>query len=78
MVTGIIAASLLAPFFLEVTPEVRSTYQSLGKSDMMTLFAYVEQYEVIGSDERRINGESTYRCAHNDWTHGGVGMRLSF
>jgi hypothetical protein len=47
-------------------------------SDMMTLFAYVEQYEVIGSDERRINGESTYRCAHNDWTHGGIGMRLSF
>lgn len=31
MVTGIIAASLLTPFFLEVTPEVRSTYQSLGK-----------------------------------------------
>ena len=31
MVTGIIAASLLTPFFLEVTPEVRSTYQSLGR-----------------------------------------------
>lgn len=31
MVSGLIAASLLTPFFVEVTPEIRSTYQSLGK-----------------------------------------------
>ena len=24
------------------------------------------------------NGASTYRCAHNDWTHGGIGLRLKF
>lgn len=47
-------------------------------SEMMSLFAYVEQYEVVGSDARRTNGLSSYRCAHNDWTHGGVGVRLSF
>ena len=29
--TGLFAALILAPFFFEVTPEVRSTYQSLGK-----------------------------------------------
>lgn len=28
---AILAAGVLSPFFLEVTPEVRSTYQSLGK-----------------------------------------------
>lgn len=47
-------------------------------SEMMSLFAYVEQYEVVGSDARKTNGLSSYKCAHNDWTHGGVGVRLSF
>ena len=41
-------------------------------------FAYVEQYDVVGGDKRRTNGASTYRCAHNDWTHGCVGIRLKF
>ena len=29
--TALLAASLLSPFFVELTPEVRTTYQSLGK-----------------------------------------------
>lgn len=44
----------------------------------VSAFAYVEQYEVVGGEARRANGNSTYRCAHNDWTHGGVGLRLKF
>ena len=28
---GLLAAGVLSPFFLDVSPEVRSTYQSLGK-----------------------------------------------
>jgi len=43
-----------------------------------TAFAYVEQYEVVGEDARDTNAESTYRCAHNDWTHGGIGVRMRF
>jgi len=43
-----------------------------------TLFAYVEQYEVVGSDARDTNADSFYLCAHNDWTHGGVGVRCRF
>ena len=41
-------------------------------------FVYVEQYEVIGSDEREAVDKSSYRPAHKDWTHGGVGIRLRF
>jgi len=41
-------------------------------------FAYVEQYAVTGGDARATNADSSYRCAHNDWTHGGVGIRLRF
>lgn len=47
-------------------------------NEIMSLFAFIEQYEVVGSDARRTNGLSSYRCAHNDWTHGGIGVRLSF
>ena len=47
-------------------------------SDCLTVFAFVEQYEVVGGDERRTNGASSYRCAHNDWTHGGIGCRMRF
>ena len=46
--------------------------------DNCSAFAYVEQYDVVGGDQRRTNGASTYRCAHNDWTHGGIGLRLKF
>lgn len=47
-------------------------------NEIMSLFAFIEQYEVVGSDARRTNDLSSYRCAHNDWTHGGIGVRLSF
>ena len=47
-------------------------------SDFLTAFAFVEQYEVVGGDARRTNRASSYRCAHNDWTLGGVGLRMSF
>ena len=47
-------------------------------NEVMSLFAFIEQYEVVGSDARRTNGLSSYRCAHNDWTHGGIGVRMSF
>lgn len=47
-------------------------------TDCLTAFAFVEQYEVVGGDERRTNGASSYRCAHNDWIHGGFGFRLCF
>lgn len=43
-----------------------------------SVFAYVEQYDVIGGDHRRTNSASGSRCAHNDWTHGGVGLRFKF
>ena len=43
-----------------------------------TAFAYVEQYEIVGGDARDTNAASTYTCAHNDWTHGGIGVRLRF
>jgi hypothetical protein len=46
--------------------------------DWLTAFAFVEQYEVVGGEARRVNSDSSYRCAHNDWTHGGVGLRLRF
>jgi hypothetical protein len=47
-------------------------------SDCLTAFAFVEQYEVVGGDARRTNGASSYRCAHNDWTLGGIGLRMSY
>jgi len=43
-----------------------------------TAFAYVEQYEIVGEDARDSNAASSYLCAHNDWTLGGVGVRLRF
>lgn len=46
--------------------------------ECLTAFAYVEQYEVVGGEARRANSGSSYRCAHNDWTHGGIGLRLKF
>lgn len=47
-------------------------------SDCLTVFAFVEQYEVVGGDARRTNGASSYRCAHNDWTHCGLGLKMCF
>ena len=47
-------------------------------SEHMALFVYAEQYMVVGSDMREANGANTYRCAHNDWTHGGFGARFKF
>ena len=47
-------------------------------TDWLSAFVFVEQYEVVGGDERRVNGASTYRCAHNDWTLGGAGVRVKF
>ena len=44
----------------------------------VTAFAFVEQYEVVGGDARRTIRASSYRCAHGDWTLGGVGQRLRF
>ena len=51
---------------------------SWALGDGITLFAYVEQYDVAGGDHRRTNAASGYRCAHNDWTHGGIGIRARF
>ena len=42
------------------------------------LFAYVEQYEVTGHDARTSNAASSNKFAHNDWTLGGVGLRMRF
>ncbi len=47
-------------------------------SECLTAFAYAEQYEVVGGYERHANKTSGYACAHNDWTHGGIGLRLKF
>lgn len=43
-----------------------------------TLFAYVEQYEVTGHDARTSNAASSNEFAHNDWTLGGIGLRMRF
>lgn len=47
-------------------------------SGNFTLFAFVEQYEVTGADARDTNAASSNPCAHNDWTLGGVGLRMRF
>ena len=47
-------------------------------SENFTAFAYVEQYDIVGGEARQTNSESTFRCAHNDWTHGGIGLRIKF
>ncbi len=44
----------------------------------VTVFAFVEQYDVVGGDARATNSAGTYRCAHNDWTLGGIGVRMRF
>lgn len=47
-------------------------------SECVSMFAFVEQYEVAGGDGRRTTRASSYCCAHNDWTHGGIGIRMKF
>ena len=47
-------------------------------NENLSAFMFVEQYDVVGQGTRHANAESTYRCAHNDWTIGGVGLRLKF
>lgn len=44
----------------------------------LTAFGYIEQSGVAGGEVRRANAKTPYRCAHNDWTHGGVGIRVKF
>ena len=47
-------------------------------SENFSAFAFVEQYEVVGQAARHAISASSYRCAHNDWTLGGIGCRLRF
>ncbi len=43
-----------------------------------SMFAFVEQYGIVGQAARHAAGSSTYRCAHSDWTLGGIGCRIRF
>ena len=47
-------------------------------SENFSAFAFVEQYEIVGQAARHAVSASSDRCAHNDWTIGGVGCRLRF
>ncbi|MBQ3289206.1 MAG: hypothetical protein IJH50_07340 [Kiritimatiellae bacterium] len=47
-------------------------------TENFSAFAYAEQYEVVGGDARRAVRASSYRCAHADWTLGGIGLRIRF
>ena len=47
-------------------------------SARVTAYAFVEQYEACGGATRDANDALGYACAHNDWTHGGVGVRMRF
>lgn len=42
-----------------------------------SIYAWIEQYEVLGA-ARAVNDRSGVRTDHNDWTHGGVGVRVNF
>ncbi|MBO5941105.1 MAG: hypothetical protein J6R18_07930 [Kiritimatiellae bacterium] len=44
----------------------------------LSVFAFAEQYMIVGGEERRVNSMSSYRCAHTDWTHGGFGAKIRF
>lgn len=46
--------------------------------ECLSAYAYVEHYDVVGGDARHTNSARGARCAHNDWTHGGTGLRLKF
>jgi len=47
-------------------------------NEHFTVFCFVEQYEIVGEDARGSNAASSYACAHNDWTHGGIGVCCRF
>ena len=47
-------------------------------NENFSAFLFVEQYDVVGQGTRHVNAVSTYRCAHNDWTLGGIGCRIKF
>ncbi|MBR1587139.1 MAG: hypothetical protein IJ658_02320 [Kiritimatiellae bacterium] len=47
-------------------------------SENFSAFAFVEQYEIAGQAARHATSASSNRCAHNDWTLGGIGCRLRF
>ena len=47
-------------------------------NENFSAFLFVEQYDVVGQRARHVNAASSYRCAHNDWTLGGIGLRLKF
>ena len=47
-------------------------------NENFSAFLFVEQYDVVGQRTRHVNAASSYRCAHNDWTLGGIGLRLKF
>ena len=44
----------------------------------VSAFVFAEQYEVVGQAARHAIEASSYRCAHKDWTLGGVGCRIRF
>ena len=44
----------------------------------VSAFVFAEQYEVVGQSARHTIESSSYRCAHKDWTLGGVGCRIRF
>lgn len=47
-------------------------------NENLSAFMFVEQYDIVGQGHRHTNAKSSYRCAHNDWTLGGIGLRLKF
>ena len=47
-------------------------------SENVSAFVFAEQYEVVGQAARHAIESSSYRCAHKDWTLGGVGCRIRF
>ena len=44
----------------------------------VSAFVFAEQYEAVEQAVRRATESSSYRCAHKDWTLGGVGCRIRF
>lgn len=47
-------------------------------SENVSAFVFAEQYEVVGQAARHAIESSSYRCAHKDWTLGGIGLRFRF
>ena len=61
--------------FYTISPRLELSWKFTGN---FTAFIFIEQYEVLGHSAREANRNLNYRCAHNDWTHGGIGLRCSF